>query len=86
MAFTRSRVRVPPAPPSEISMARPELVKNIPREERLPRLTPENEVVLKTTKEIVVKFIEMGRCSPASFDEVFRSVFKTIKDTVTSED
>jgi len=66
-------------------MARPELVKNISREERLPRLTPENEVVLKTTKEIVVKFIEMGRCSPASFDEVFKQVFKTIKETVTSE-
>ncbi|HHI97148.1 MAG TPA: hypothetical protein ENJ96_04780 [Thermodesulfatator atlanticus] len=66
-------------------MARPELVKNIAREERLPRLTPENEVVLKTTKEIVVKFIEMGRCSPASFEEVFKNVFKTIKETVSSE-
>ncbi|WP_033396311.1 hypothetical protein [Thermodesulfatator atlanticus] len=66
-------------------MARPELIKNIPRDQKISRLSPENEVVLKTTKEIVVKFIEMGRCSPASFDEVFKQVFKTIKQTVTEE-
>ncbi|AEH44459.1 hypothetical protein Thein_0578 [Thermodesulfatator indicus DSM 15286] len=67
-------------------MARPELVKNITREQKVSRLSPENEVVLKTTKEIVVKFIEMGRCSPASFDEVFKQVFRTIKETVTTEE
>ncbi len=67
-------------------MARPELVKNISRpEHQAARLSPENEVVLKTTKEIVVKFIEMGRCSPASFEEVFRLVFRTIKDTVQED-
>ena len=65
-------------------MARPELVKNIARE-RMTRLAPENEVILKTTKEIVVKFIEMGRCSPGSFEEVFKLVFKTIKETVIEE-
>ncbi|GEM_PF-672308 len=65
-------------------MARPELVKNISRE-KASRLAPENELVLKTTKEIVVKFIEMGRCSPASFEEVFKLVFKTIKDTVVQD-
>ncbi len=67
-------------------MARPELVKNINRaEHQTARLSQENEVVLKTTKEIVVKFIEMGRCSPASFEEVFRLVFRTIKDTVQED-
>ncbi len=66
-------------------MARPELIKNIPREQRLSRLAPENEVILKTTKEIVVKFIEMGRCSPGTFEEVFKLVFRTIKETVVEE-
>ncbi len=64
-------------------MARPELVKNINREQRqATRTASENELILKTTKEIVVKFIEMGRCSPASFEEVFKMVFLTIKDTM----
>jgi len=67
-------------------MARPELVKNINRSERqVVRLGAENELVLKTTKEIVVKFIEMGRCSPASFEEVFKLVFRAIKETVQEE-
>jgi hypothetical protein len=39
-----------------------------------------DEHVLRTTKEIVVKFIEVGRVSPASFDESFRNIFKTVKD------
>ncbi|MBF0452027.1 MAG: hypothetical protein HQK75_15095 [Candidatus Magnetomorum sp.] len=40
------------------------------------------EQVLKTSKEIVVKFIETGRVSPSSFDEIFRSVHTTVKETV----
>jgi len=42
------------------------------------------EQVLKTSKEIVVKFIETGRVSPASFDETFRAIHKTVKETVCS--
>lgn len=41
-----------------------------------------DEQVLKVTKEIVTKFIEVGRVSPASFDETFKSVYKTIKEAV----
>ncbi len=64
-------------------MARPEVIKNINREQRqLARTHSENELILKTTKEIVIKFIEMGRCSPASFEEVFNQVFHTIKKTM----
>jgi len=40
------------------------------------------EQILKTSKEIIVKFIETGRVSPNSFDETFRSVHKTVKETV----
>lgn len=46
------------------------------------RLTPLEEITLRTTKEIVIKFIEMGRCSPASFEEVFTQVYNVIKKTL----
>ncbi len=38
----------------------------------------EDELILKVTKEIVVKFIEMGRVTPTSFDEVFELVYRTV--------
>jgi hypothetical protein len=41
-----------------------------------------DEQVLKVTKEIVAKFIEVGRVSPASFDETFKSVYKTVKEAI----
>jgi len=40
------------------------------------------EQVLKTAKEIVVKFIETGRVSPSGFPEAFRSVYQAVYDTV----
>jgi hypothetical protein len=40
------------------------------------------EQILKTSKEIIVKFIETGRVSPNSFDETFRSIHTTVKETV----
>jgi len=41
-----------------------------------------DEQVLKVTKEIVAKFIEVGRVSPTTFDEIFKSVYKTIKESI----
>lgn len=41
-----------------------------------------DEAVLKVTKEIIVKFIEVGRLSPAKFDETFVQVFHTVNKTV----
>ena len=38
----------------------------------------EDELILKVTKEIVVKFIEMGRVTPTSFGEVFELVYRTV--------
>jgi len=38
----------------------------------------EEEMILKVTKEIVVKFIEMGRITPTSFEEVFELVYRTV--------
>ncbi len=47
------------------------------------RLSQVDELALRTTKEIVIKFIEMGRCSPATFEEVFTHVFRVIKSTLS---
>ena len=40
------------------------------------------DTILKITKEIVVKFIEMGRISPASFPDSFQTIYSSIKNTV----
>ena len=45
-----------------------------------------DEQILRTTKEIVVKFIEMGRLSPTSIHESFRDIHKTVKETVKGEE
>ncbi|HYA42550.1 MAG TPA: hypothetical protein VEF34_14675 [Syntrophobacteraceae bacterium] len=44
----------------------------------------DDEKILKVAKEVLVKFIEVGTVSPANFDEKFRSVYRTIKDTIVS--
>lgn len=41
-----------------------------------------DEQILRTAKEIIVKFIETGRVSPAGFHEAFHSVYKTVNTTV----
>lgn len=41
-----------------------------------------DEQILRATKEIVVKFIEGGRLSPAGFPEFFKNIYQTIHDTV----
>ena len=37
-----------------------------------------DETLLKVTKEIVVKFIEVGRLSPANFSETFNDIHRTV--------
>ena len=43
-----------------------------------------DEQILRATKEIVVKFIEGGRISPAGFDDAFRGIYQTVEETVKS--
>jgi hypothetical protein len=40
------------------------------------------EQILRAAKEVVVKFIEAGRVSPAGFPDTFRTVYDTIDQTV----
>lgn len=44
-----------------------------------------DEQILRTAKEIVVKFIEMGRLSPTNIHESFRDIHRTVSDTVRSD-
>ena len=41
-----------------------------------------DEQVLKVTKEIVAKFIEVGRVSPGTFDQTFKNIYKSIREAV----
>lgn len=41
--------------------------------------------VLKASKEIAVKFIEVGRVSPANFAENFKTIYDAIEATVRGE-
>ncbi len=45
-------------------------------------MKPEDELALKVTKEIVVKFIEVGRLSVNSFEEVWKQVHGAVRDSV----
>jgi hypothetical protein len=44
--------------------------------------TVTDEAIFKVAKEIVVKFIEVGRLTPSSFEETFERVYKAIERTV----
>ena len=44
-----------------------------------------DEAIFKVAKEIVVKFIEVGRLTPATFEDTFDQVYKAIERTVRSK-
>ncbi|MBU0679822.1 MAG: hypothetical protein KKD73_00210 [Proteobacteria bacterium] len=39
-----------------------------------------DELIMKITKEVVIKFIEVGRLSPPKFAETFQDVHRTVSD------
>ncbi len=39
-----------------------------------------DELIMKITKEVVIKFIEVGRLSPTKFEETFQEVHRTVSD------
>ena len=41
-----------------------------------------DEILLKVSKEIAIKFIEVGRLTPATFETSFPKIYATIKETV----
>jgi hypothetical protein len=51
-----------------------------------PPLTPREELIFKAAKEIVVKFIEVGRVSPASFADAFTLVIDTLRQSLKARE
>lgn len=42
----------------------------------------QDEMILKAAKEIVVKFIEVGNITPATFHAHFRNIYTTVEKSV----
>ncbi|MCW5200087.1 hypothetical protein VU05_05270 [Desulfobulbus sp. F1] len=54
----------------------------MPEQKGQPFVRPvTDEAVLKAAKEIMVKFIEIGKVTPANFEEHYKLVFKTIRQS-----
>ena len=45
----------------------------------------EDEVAVKVAKEIVIKFIEVGRLSLNSFNEAWKQIFETVRESITDD-
>ena len=45
-------------------------------------MNSDDEKLLRMAKEIIVKFIELGRISPSNFETHFRTIFWALKNTV----
>lgn len=48
-------------------------------------MDPIQKMALQTTKEIVVKFIEIGRISPGNFDQFFASIHNEVLRTIREQ-
>jgi hypothetical protein len=56
------------------------------KKERVPdNRAVTDDAIFKVTKEIVVKFIEVGRLTPANFEDTYIRVFETIRKSVRPE-
>ncbi len=45
-------------------------------------MNKDDELVFKITKEIIVKFIEVGKLSVKSFEEGWKQVHQTVQDSL----
>ncbi len=43
----------------------------------------QEELILKMTKEIVIKFIEVGKVTPDSFEEVFGAIHRAVGSAIS---
>jgi hypothetical protein len=51
-------------------------------EEKGNPVQQDDEIILRYAKEIIIKFIELGRISPSSFGDHFRTIYWGLKNTV----
>jgi hypothetical protein len=45
-------------------------------------MNSDDEKILRLSKEIILKFIELGRVSPTNFEDNFKNIFWALKKTV----
>jgi hypothetical protein len=48
------------------------------------KLTPRQEACLKVSKEIAVKYIELGRMGLANFPENFANIYKAVEGVLNT--
>ena len=48
-------------------------------------MTKKEEMVLKATKEIIVKLIETGRVYPSSFEENYQLVNRVVRESIQDD-
>ena len=49
-------------------------------------MSSRDDQILRAAKEVVVKFIEIGRISPSNFPESFKSIYEAIDSSVKQKD
>jgi len=55
--------------------------------ERPQRMRPvTDEAIFKASKEVVVKFIEVGRLTPAGFEQAFERIYRSMRRAVRDDD
>jgi hypothetical protein len=56
--------------------------KNSPQQASAASKSVSEDAILKVAKEVVIKFIEVGRLSPVNFSETFQEIYTSIRSTV----
>lgn len=49
-------------------------------------MNKKEELILKASKEIVVKFIETGRVFPSSFEENYKLVSRVVREAIQDDE
>ena len=57
----------------------------MPEKTTIPEKTVPEEAIIKVAKEVAIKFIEVGRMTPANFNETFKELYAGIKATIRGE-
>jgi len=52
------------------------------KEQTTTEKTVPDEVIIKVAKEVAIKFIEVGRLTPSTFNETFKDLYTGIKATI----
>ena len=59
---------------------------NPPKSERIGMHSKTDEMILKTAKEIIVKFIEIRTVTPTTFYDHFQSIYTAVEKTVRKDE